>query len=107
MPSTFVAEKFALLTANGGATGLLTIASNTGWLPGCTINLISSGQVGLPLVIVAQVGSTQIRCRRADSLASNGRGNTFAAYTTVQSASVNMEGQVVPVMAPFTPRESA
>lgn len=108
MPSTFATAKFAKLTSNGGAKGLLTIADNTGWLPGATINLISDTVGGVELTIVKQVGTTQILCRpKISSFAklSYQQGVDLSAYTTVDNASVNMEGQVVPVQAPFTPTQ--
>jgi hypothetical protein len=107
MPSTFVPNKFALLTGNGTADGLATIASNVGWLPGATVWIRDNDTPSLECVIVEQVGSTQVRLREKASTAKHGGGADLTAYTTLQAASLNMEAQVVPVDAPFEPRPRA
>jgi hypothetical protein len=107
MPSTYASEKTAILAANGGVDGKITLASNDGWLPGCDVRIISSTEPSLELVVVKQIGSTQVQCRRKDSIAKHGGGADLSDYLTADDASLNMEGQVVPVLAPFEPRERA
>lgn len=108
MPATQVSKKFAMLTANGTAAGLITIASNTGWLPGA-IAWIVSGTAGPDEVrIVEQVGSTQLRLRKTDSKGqAHGAFNNMTAYLTADNAKISMDQQVVAVQQNFTPRENA
>lgn len=106
MPSTFASDKFAVLTANGTVDGLATIASNEGWLPGCVVWLAATGETSLEMTIVEQVGTTQIRLRAKDSKAKHGV-TSISAYTTAKASSLSLEGQVVPVLAPYVPRERA
>lgn len=105
MPSTIVHKKHAALTANGGADGLVTVADNSGWLPGSTVWLSSSTQEGLQCIVSQLVGTTQIRLRKADAPAP-GAANV-SAYLLADGAKISMESQVVPVRDPFEPRERA
>lgn len=107
MPSTFVSQKHAALAANGTTDGLAQIADNSGWLPGCTVWLSATGVDSLECTIVEQVGSNKIRLRAKSSSAVKGGGSDLSSFTTAKSAALDMEGQVVPVLAPFTPRDRA
>lgn len=107
MPSTFVSQKHAALAANGTTDGLAQIADNSGWLPGCTVWVSATGETSMECTIVEQVGANKIRLRSKTSTAVRGGGTDLSAFTTAKGAAVDMEGQVVPVLAPFTPRERA
>lgn len=106
MPSTYVSEKYAALTADGTADGLITLASNEDWLPGATLWLASATATSIEAIVVEQVGTTQLRLRNKTNKAQRGISDV-SAFTVADSASVAMEGQIVPVMAPFVAAKKA
>lgn len=106
MPSTYLSQKRAVLTANGTADGLAQIADNTGWLPGSTVWLSATGEASLECTIVEQVGTDKVRLRAKTSKAQYGR-TSITAYTTAKGAALDLDGQVVPVLAPYEPLERA
>ncbi len=106
MSSVYVSEKYAALTANATAGGEATIASNVGWLPGCSVWLSATGETSLECTIIEQVGSTKVKLRRKDSKAKHGFSD-LSAYTTAKGSALALEGQVVAVRGPFEPFERA
>lgn len=106
MPSTLTSQKRAVLTANGTADGIAQIADNTGWLPGATVWVSANGETSLECTIVETIGTTKVRLRAKTSLAKFGF-SSISAYTTAKSAALDMDSQVVTVLAPFEPLERA
>lgn len=102
MPATFVSKKFVELVSDGGADGIVQIDNNTGWLPGATVWIRDDNTAGLECTIVEQIGADKIRLRSKTSAAKHGA-TDMSDYTVAQNASLSMEGQVVPVLAPYTP----
>lgn len=92
MASTPVSEKFALLTANGTADGIVTIPSNKGWLPGCTVWLNANGKNPAQCVIATQIGTTQIQLRHL-----SGGFLNLSTYTVAGGSNLSLEQQVVQV----------
>lgn len=56
----------AALTANGGATGVLTVASTTGFAKGCRVWLNGDTQTGVELVIAKIISATTMAVRDPD-----------------------------------------
>lgn len=106
MPSTYVSQKRALLTASGTADGLAQIADTAGWLPGCTVWLSAAGVDSLECTVVEKVGTNKIRLRAKSSLARFGHSD-ISSYTTAKGAALDMESQVVAVNASYEPLERA
>lgn len=106
MPSTYVSTKHAAATANGTNQGVVTIASTVGWLPGATVWLSSTAQAGIECIIVEQVSATQLRLRKKTPQPTYGNLDA-SAFLTADGAALDLEGQVVPVLQVFTPRDRA
>lgn len=105
MPSTYMPEKFAVLAADGTADGLANVTANSGWLPGATGWLAADTQTSLHVAVIEAVGADRVRLRLLGAPAT-GFVN-ISAYTTARNASLSLEGQTVPVDAPFSPRPRA
>lgn len=104
MPSTFVKTKSAPVTADTTSAGVVSLASNDNWLPGCAVRLSTNDPVVTPsveCVIIEQISTDKVRVRRADNKAVKGGGQDMSAFTLAKLSRINMEGQVVPVDAPF------
>jgi len=106
MPSTYVTEKHAALTADGTAAGLVTIASNEDWLPGVTAWLSSTTETSIEVVVAEQVGTTQLKLRAKTNKAQHGVSDV-SAFTLADDAALSHEGQIVPVMATFVAAKKA
>ncbi len=105
MPSTYVSEKFETLDADGTTDGLADIGNNTGWIPGAKGWLAATGETSLNVMVIEQVAGDTVRLREIGATA---QGPTdISAYTTAKSASLALEGQIVPVLAPYEPRSNA
>jgi hypothetical protein len=99
------------LTANGGADGTLTFASNTGIYPGAR-GYLSSSSLNQYVLVVSLVSTTGCRVRFiAESTqdpkinAGTVRPHTMgfsdcSGFTTAQSAKLELQQQVVPVKQP-------
>ena len=97
----------ANLTANGGATGYVTVADNTPFYPGC-IAWLSDTDGSQRCLITDLVGTTLVglrflleeNCGYRFQPPSYGRSNC-SAYTLAKSAKINMPAQVAPVEPAF------
>ncbi len=115
MPSTYVDKKFALLTDNAGADGLVSIVSNAGWLPGATVFIVSTAVASTECIISEVIGNTQLRLRSKGTTRNGQIGFVGATprggrtdlhlYLLANGANISMEGQVVPVRAVFSANE--
>lgn len=79
----------AALTANGGTTGILTVASTTGFVAGAKVWLYSSAVDGIELVVDAVVDATHLAVRKPNLWS---RFNA-SSYTTAQTATVTQNKQ--------------
>ncbi len=108
MPATQISKKYAALTADATAAGLVTIASNDGWLPGAIVNISSATEASAECIIVQQVGSTQLVLRFTNSdVTARGGFSDLAIYDLADTAAISMIAQVVPVQQVFTARTVA
>ena len=106
MPSTQVSSKSVALTGNGTAAGLVTIASNTGWVTGTKVTLSSTAEDPLECIVVEMIGSTQLRLRALTNRARHGFSNV-AAYLVADGARISRVTQVVPVLSVFEEKQKA
>lgn len=82
----------AALTANGAATGVLTVASTTGFAKGARVWLNATGVTAKDLEIVKIISSTTMAVR--DPATSGTFRYDCSAYTTALSAYVLQNEQV-------------
>lgn len=103
MASVFAPERFAALTADGEAAGYITVADNEGFYPGAVAWIRDNNSDPLECIITELVGTTKIGLRNKRTGSYGGR-TDMSGYTIAQNATISMEGQVVAVDEPFTPK---
>lgn len=94
------------LTANGDATGYVTVASNAGFYVGC-IAFLSNTSLNQRCVITELVSTNQVGVRFiANDLEQQtpqyGSRSNCSAFTTATSARLNQEAQLAKIIPPFT-----
>jgi hypothetical protein len=108
MPSISVPEASAALTANGGATGYVTVADNTPFYPGCIAWLSNTDAVNQRCLITDLSGTTLIGIRflpeendpvgKQFSARYQGYGRSnCSAFTVAKSSRISMSSQLAPV----------
>lgn len=99
MPFMDLKDKFALLTANGGADGYATVADNTPFYPGASVWIRSTLVAPKEYVITDLVGTTKIglRLKTGQTGGQNYTRNSIAEYLLADTASLAMNAQVVAV----------
>lgn len=96
MTAIFSAATHDALTANGTALGVVTIASTSKYMAGATVWIRSSTQPELECIVAEVLSTTTLALRRKDAANQSGR-SPMNAYLVADSASIDMESQVVPV----------
>lgn len=103
MPSIWVPEAFAALTADGGADGYATVADNSKFCPGAEVFLSSDLVAGSRGIVTDLVSTNKIGVRLIKEFPlqppSYGRSD-LSAYKLADNAKISMPGQVVPVNQP-------
>ena len=106
MPNMEIPQVYAALTADGGATGILTIADTTKIYPGALIYLNANTQATLTLQVLKILSGTTFQVRTApDTSALTGTGKKYyrtvdcSAYTMLLSASITQNAQLCVVEA--------
>lgn len=108
MASIPVPEAFAVLTAAGGADGYATVASNTGYYPGCDAWLYDTvSGLSKHCMITDLVGSTKVGLRiipDSGSGAGPSYGRSSLTAFPITTSSLSMPAQTARVDASFTKR---
>lgn len=103
MSSIIVSALNAALTADGTATGTVTIADTTTWIPGVKGNIRDNDSTPIAFVVVKVVSSTVLQLRSLESTEKSKYGfSSMAAFTVAQQARIFRDQQTVPVNQSFT-----
>lgn len=104
MPQIEVPAVVTTLTANGGATGILTVTSTTGFYAGCEAFMSDSTGLNKRVIIVSITDGTHMVVRAIADDNENqvpiqiyGAGSTMAAFTLANSSKVSMPSQLARV----------
>lgn len=101
MASVPVKSKFSLLSADGEATGWITIPNTEGWLVGAVVWLRSTTEDPLKCVIAEKSGVDRLRLRRFTSGSDASAFTDVSGYVTGDSASVSMATQTVAILPTY------
>lgn len=107
MASIPVSAVSAAFTANGGADGYVTVASNAAFYPGATVWLSSTAVASQEAIVSDLSGSTKIGVRFVRAVGtgpSYGR-NDCSAFLAADTAMISMPAQVVPILWAFAKRD--
>lgn len=100
MSAAILQEVYAPLTGNGTALGVVTIADTSKFAAGAIVTIRSSTQEGVECIISEVLSATTMALRRLDAANRSGR-SPMNAFLVADTASVNMQRQIVPVQDDF------
>ncbi len=104
MPMIEVPPASAAFTANGGATGIITVADSSVFYPGCEAFITHDSAAGVKVIIVAIASGTTLVARivaedtkEQPAIQRYGAGSNLSAYTSVGNAKLWMPRQLARV----------